>query len=429
SIKKESDNLTNKSLAQTSLNKAIHSILKRISIPYKVDGLLHTEGFFQKLSEIAAKHNARIYVYGGVARSLLSYIYAEIYKKDRQKTMEHDRKLTDDELLYVIKSTLVEIIAGVDRKKYDQYYKNRPQYDPKKPEAISEEAAQQLLPQLDLAFNKQLKSAFVLGVGSDLDIGYIANDDPRKELPLLEKDLNTFIHSARNNLIVTSKDEEIFIASFMPNADIKHLNKQREISVNQGGSSLDWWAFPLYDMDNKSPDKSISIELVDSVYYDDFINGVFHYLPPKNPSDAPTQKQTFRSLRALLELPFLKVKDETQLRNELEKIGTYLALDAQEQLEKAKRNARFGSGNNRLIHAPDGSLEKLIQDTLKKANSFTVQEFAPFKEIATRTQDKGQLKAKNLLMEVEEFRKNHTVNGALFHGTPDTKKILSIARN
>src|SRR5688500_10600394 len=67
--------------AEAKIEKAMHSIVSRIQLPYVgEDGHMKTDGFFEKVEKKIHEKDpqAKAYVAGGVVRSLLGYIYKKI---------------------------------------------------------------------------------------------------------------------------------------------------------------------------------------------------------------------------------------------------------------------------------------------------------------------------------------------------------------
>ncbi|MBP9752952.1 MAG: hypothetical protein KBD31_04005 [Proteobacteria bacterium] len=414
--------LTEGSLSITAINKAIRSILQRIEIPYvDAKGGIQKKGFFKEIEAIAKRYdqNAKVYVYGGGVRSLLSYIYAKLYKASKNEAIERGRSLTEEEQINVIRRTFVKITAGILDESYETYQKDRLEGK------FNEESFNE-------AFFKDIQSTSVLGVGSDLDICFELPEDKQIKNASLKNELENFINSARRLMNKKFDETKTLENSFLPNADVKEYREQLKESTDEGGSSLDWFAFPLEKMaDIERPDKDIHLESPNIEYLKDFVNGVYQYLPPvEKTTPRSKQKQTVRGFRALLEIPFLTIKDDTLLRAELLKLKEASALeqDAQKQIEKMNRNGRFDLAHNRFYEPKEGTLEHVIATSLKKFGT-TFNEFLGYKEIATRTVDKGGLKVRGLLMPLDEFMQKYTANGILLHGTPGFENILSISRN
>src|SRR5262249_44501135 len=143
---------------------------------------------------------------------------------------------------------------------------------------------------------------------------------------------------------------------------------QVERSVREGGADVDWLAF---DLEN---DRLIEPQGHDQIVQE-LMQGKFRYLPPSGEghrSDSDRFKQTTRGFRPFIELPFLSLVDEQQLRNEIQEMRAELPRSknqlskAVEQFHKMIRNNRFSGGNNRFYRSSKDSIESDILELSKE---------------------------------------------------------------
>ena len=86
------------------------------------------------------------------------------------------------------------------------------------------------------------------------------------------------------------------------------------------------------------------------------------------------------------------------------------------QVGKAKRNARFQGAGNRFSQKPWCDL-KVIQDNFPS--------YVPYKGITQRPAPDA---SEFTLLSMEDFIKNHTDNGFLYHGTKDRSNLIAMLR-
>ncbi len=348
------------------INEAMHSIIARLEVPFvhPKTQKLNNHGFFKHIQALVDEKapGAKVYIAGGMVRSLLSYIYKKIYNADMRERAELGRDLTDEEMHRLVVNTLDGIVLGGKR------------------EAKNGESAfvgstiyGQILTKEDVDghahnywYGKDLAALKALGVGSDYDIlidfpaGFSGNKDQ------VIKDITDFINSAERYLGLRGDQNELK-KSIVPLGDVNDYQKQfgnegYQSAVNQGGSTLDWLAFPLTDpMSNGSLANTKPLPIHDFKMPDRhgdilkyFIAGHLQYLRPEpGVTLSDPDKQTIRGLRALLEIPFLTFDDKSraQMASELTTVmqhASSMSMRAKEQLLKMIRNARFEGAHNRF---------------------------------------------------------------------------------
>jgi hypothetical protein len=295
---------------------------------------------------------------------------------------------------------------------------------------------------------KPLPALRALGINSDLDILIDFPEGFTGDKQKVLWNLKDFINSAEFHLGLRNNKGEIK-KSIVPIGDVKDYEKQlglksQRSAVVQGGSSLDWLAFPI---DLNEPQKMRFPEGYSHIL-SSFLRGELEYLKsPDNMEDL--DKQTVRGLRPFLEIPFLTLTDagsqvmEAELNLLLQKAresneSKFLSSGAMEQFEKLIRNARFEGGHNRFVRGDtpsDSQIDTLVQElslTVGKKgekNLPLIPEFLANKKIGIRKADKGNLAIDGYLSSTEEFVKKYTDNGVIYHGTPDINTILYMIRN
>ncbi|MDP2193924.1 MAG: hypothetical protein Q8K36_05315, partial [Alphaproteobacteria bacterium] len=291
------------------------------------------------------------------------------------------------------------------------------------------------------ALEKQVSTLNALGIGSDYDVLIDFPKDFSGNKSEVLKNIKDFINSASLHLGLKKNQSELK-NNIIPFADVEEYQKQLDPSytgnaVRQGGSTLDWLAFPL------DANESIRMPEGHSNIFDDFLSGHLRYLPPdKNVTLRDPDKQTVRGLRPLLELPFLTIHPDSmqlmlQEMNTLVAKGSAISYGAQLQLEKMVRNARFEGAHGRFVNSispcmPDGELRQLVHQLSqnnKNGNLPAIPQFVKNEKIATRKLDAKAREADEHLLPVEKFIGQYTHEGVLYHGTPDIKNVLSMIRN
>ena len=343
------------------------------------------KGFFNALEEIAKAQDpeVKLYVFGGVVRSLLGYIYKKLHNAHLKEEERLKRALTEDELIHLIKRTFVFIIHGFSQKNYQDYLNKK----------ISD---------VNKIFKNDFPSFSVLGVGSDLDILFKSNKPNFDKKPLEE-----FIQKARQAIDVkTGGEEEDFINSFLPKADVLPYQEQLDRTKSEGGSTLDWIAFPING-------EEIAVESKDVLK--DFITGIYRYKKGKTTS----HRQTVRGLRPLLEIPFLRLDRESQ--NLLNEEVSKLTVVDQKDVDKLFRNARYGAADN-LLTKGESLLAKSVDTSPIKVPVFLRKVSIETRKVKDRSLD-------DLLLKRENFEKEYTKDGVLLHGTSSLNNLLYIVRN
>jgi hypothetical protein len=363
--------------SRRQLERALSSIFRRLLVPVVgSDGKLNNVRYFDFLRG-QVDQRVSVMPSGGVVRSAIGYVYARLYNQ-----LQQDEK-----------------------------------QDPLK---ILEEIAKDL---------KDIPGYEIRGVGSDFDV---LVDGPKDLLAEAIQKIQAITNSAINQFESNGqRTTHVAQRAVFTIGDVKVYGDQITLSTNQGGSTVDFLAFDLT--------KGVLVEPKNHRYIvDDLIKGTYRYIAPSEPlRDA--DKQTLRGLRPLLELPFLRVLDETRLREELEtikgKIETSgrISEKALLQIEKTIRNARYSGAHNRIFRAAPNTLDSLIldiNDRLVKRGLPAIPEFADHFNIGLRDPNlKLELNGidPSLLTPVEQFI-DSLPSGALFHGTASIEQAMSILR-
>lgn len=356
------------------LNKALHSIFQRLEVP--VFSLKDKELKVVKYFPYIKQHvppSINVMPSGGVVRSALGYIYEQL-------------KIAQ------------EINASSD--------------------------TLEILKEISLD-QKSISAGKIRGIGSDFDV-LISSPN--------EKDIQTSIRVIRE---ITNSAEEAFKANDIKGdiknnlftiADVKVYEDQISRSVAQGGSSIDFLAFDLEKKKLIEPPSKKNI-------INDFLMGLYSYIPPALEKQEDFDKQVIRGIRPLIELPFIKLKDEGQLKKEL-----YILIDniksdktitrkAIEQIDKIVRNARFSGANNRIYRSKENSIEYIIlklNDLLNKYYDKNIPEFVYRYPLNLKSNSSNDLD--DLLITRNEFIKNHTRDGIFYHGTSSIDNGFAILR-
>lgn len=371
-------------IAQDKIHKALDSTLRRLQVPHAENGKITKTDFFLKLDQKITEKDptAQGYISGGVVRSLLGYLYKKVYSAKQKDPRADVGKILDK-------------IATND---------------------------------------KDLPTTAALGIGSDLDI---LVDSPKGHGGKGLRGVTEFINSASNTIQFEGAAAK-FKNTLIPQGDVNDYHEQTNSTSSQGGSSLDWLAFPL-------PKKNGTVGAIREPSNSDgimhhFLKGEYAYLPPPDGAEVK-DKQTIRGLRPLLEIPFLKLTTagETQLQKELveihKKLSNHESLStaATEQFEKMIRNARFEGGHNRF-HVSENQLEKTVLE-ISDLSGKSKKKLPLIPQFVSR-QDMSKRKHKELpkdlsLLPVNEFINQFTDNGegSLYHGTPKLDTVLGIIRN
>lgn len=360
------------------LEHACAKITKTIEIPY-VDPKsqeVKTMGLFSCLDQtiIEQSPGSKAFIYGGVVRSILGYICFHLLEKNQS----HPERSTHQLLEEFLDST--ENVSFLN----------------------------------------------TLGVGSDLDI--LLDHPEQGEIQSLAQLLTSLINAYKNNL-----SEKRLGSFFAPHGDVLEYSSQVHRSTQQGGSPLDWLAFPMTS-------RSGSHIRLPSCYPNimhDFIQGSIHFVPVKDPLNYATKA---RQIRPLLEIPHLQPSEES-LPNLIADIQK-LAADYRQKnvasvvdfvFKKAVRNARSWEVCNEyaIFDETKSPLHQAVyQLSRQRGNNPLIPEFLPSREIDTRAADfdPGNLAKDGHLISYSEFIRIYTDNGILYHGTPDFTNIGSMMR-
>lgn len=171
----------------------------------------------------------------------------------------------------------------------------------------------------------------------------------------------------------------------------------------------------------------------------DFLNGAFEYVAPTLAGHQATQKQAIRGLRALVEMPFLDIKDKAVILSELNQIiedlesGKDLDFRAKLQFEKLVRNANFQLGDNKPYseqgETPLALGLRIAEAAYAKSMGynekvrFLLPAFLPKMPPDQREEEQiiedtaHYLELKNYLIPNEQFIEEYTHDGKLYHGT------------
>lgn len=353
------------------LEAALNSIFNRLTVPIFKDGQYVSVPYFEYLHTEIHKIDptAEIAPSGGVVRSAISFIYAELYRE-----LE------------------------------------------KNPAANPEEVLKQLA-----QATEALPAHRIRGVGSDFDT-LLMRFDPLKLTAL--KDLATRLTNSAETAAGMTNSRHAGKRAFFTIADFKVYAEQISRSTGQGGSDVDFLAFDVIRGKMIQP-PAVEDAPDYSVIWDNLICGRYRYLPPVD-SIEDAAKQTVRGFRPLLELPFIQLEDEAQLRAEIK--STKLSPKAIEQFAKMVRNARFAGAHNRIYRSKEGTLD---HDILNLVLSYSrarhenplIPEFVdelPLGRASTIPTE--------LLVPMNDFIAKHTDHGVLYHGTKDIASGLAIMR-
>ncbi|MEW6056170.1 MAG: hypothetical protein AB1540_06115 [Bdellovibrionota bacterium] len=364
------------------LAKTLTSIFNRVTVPLVPIGSNKPKmlRYFPYLTGELRKIDPTVKVMpsGGVVRAALSYLYKELYDRNERG----------------IEVNLIEFLKQIEKD------------------------------------SKDLPGIEIRGVGSDFDILVETASG------MLDK-----VKGKATNITNSAEEAYEFVnergglkRSLFVIGDVKEYGAQTDLSTRQGGSTLDFLAFDLEGGNFVEPQKYRTI-------IDDFIKGFYSYEAPHDiVLDAP--KQTIRGGRPLLELPFLRIKDDAVLKGELvdllKKIesGEEISHKAIEQFDKMVRNARYSGARNRMYRAKPGSIDELFfkvaMGLSKKVGRVLLPEFVDQNPIRLRSFKKSELNGlpASLLTPVDEFVKEFTKDGSgtVYHGTPSTENGIAILR-
>lgn len=410
----DTGDLQRNQVIQEKVYQAITSIIKRLKIPY-VDpktGKMALVGFFDELAtKVQARDpSAKVYISGGVVRSLLGYIYRKIHAEHIKRGDQH---VTTEQILD-------RLIEGTPRRKHPKEVQGESSSD-------DEGADNANLPKIPVS------PLSALGIGSDLDIliefSHELDEVKKQEILGIATD---FTNLAAKKIGLENASASTLKNSIVPTGDVNEYQTQIQESSSQGGSSLDWLAFPVQGGEMRMPNNHPKI-------MEYFFQGNIEYLSGEGQRDPG--KQTIRGIRSLLEIPFLDLtpdgkeqllKELRELHNKIER-GDSLSPQALKQFNKMIRNARFeGAGNRFARPRADDEIAQLISKISALASKNEkdiplVPEFTQWEKIENR-----QIPDKAIdpwLMPVKEFHEQYTHNGKLYHGTPEIDYLLAMIRN
>ena len=367
---------------ERKLNAALQSLFERLTIPIVRDGetkpsmvryFEHLEGELRKIDP-----SVNVRPSGGVVRSAIGYLYAEMYEGARQRP-----PIRPDDVFQ-------RIIDGKD----------------------------------------DVPGHTLRGIGSDFDVLLLSEprffDKLQKRAAQITNSVET-LYKARE--FKGGIKRSVFTVG-----DVKQYDEQTQRSTRQGGATIDFLA---HDMHAK---KMIEPQGYHGIVRK-MLLGLYEYIAPATGVQVEDgAKQTVRGLRPMIELPFLKMENEDVFRQEIAAMrkdlseGKKPSGKAMEQYDKAVRNARFSGAHNRILRGKEGSLEKEIENLNREIESAaqrsTVPEFVDSFPIPTDGDPHARLKGlpSKLLMPLSDFIANHTDKGILYHGTPNVENGLAILR-
>ena len=213
----ETNNAETNALIQTKVTQAISSILKRIDIPFILDtntGVVKRHGFFVALEEEIHKvdKNAKVYVSGGVIRSLLGYIYRKIHAEHLKRGEQGQTAI----------QVLDRLIQGTARKKHES-------------EVSGESSSDDEMSDSAQSDNIAVPSLSALGIGSDLDIliDFSEDVDAKTKREILTQ-ATDFINSMETHMELRDASN-IFKKTIVPVGDVKEYQAQIERATEQAG--------------------------------------------------------------------------------------------------------------------------------------------------------------------------------------------------
>lgn len=396
------------------IEKNLQTLLNRIQLPHIEHNELKSDLFFNHfyshlqnmLPEAEPgkqQHELRLYISGGVVRTMLAFIYKYVYE---QKRLCSDKVSNKD--AFKAGCTTEFILEKMHKESSDK-----------------------------------LTAAFVLGVGSDLDILYTLTPNDKNIEEKIEKGAFDFINSAETYFNLRNFNNPIK-KSLVPVGDVKEYTKQISRTLEQGGSLLDTLAFEIKFLERPQQETlknsysyapTITAKLLAPKGYErvlsDLLKGIYEYIVG---NIKPEPKQAIRGTRALLELPFLQIKDETQIINELIEILKESSIDhkAIEQIEKMVRNSYYHGANNRAYRSSKDSAIGLVLQIAQKHSEDKQCLLPEFAQPVSKTRkiDENLISGKLLpyIVSNENFKQQHTNNGVVLHGT-SIVNALSILRN
>jgi hypothetical protein len=357
------------------LEVALGSIFDRLEVPVVIEGKLQSARYFDQIQKEleSVDPTAEVVPSGGVVRAVISHIYEQLHMA--RATNPH---LTTTQFL----KNISQGNAGI------------PAYE-------------------------------VRGIGSDFDL-LLYKFDPAKSKTLRE--LVEKLTNSSESKFDMRYAKSTYKRAFFTVGDIKEYEAQIKRATAQGGCDLDFLAFSL------KSGKLITPQGFDEII-PNFFEGTYRYLAPKSQAVEDGDKQTIRGFRPLIELPFLQIKDETVLREELSLLlkkvqgNRRLSSKALDQFAKMVRNSRFLGGHNRIYRSAPESIEAGLLELVLAIPRDQEKSHPPIPEFVDRfALGRPSSVPRELLIPIDEFIRTHSDNGILYHGTPDIEKGMAILR-
>ena len=359
------------------LEKSLSSIFRRLEVPITVDGKIQSVRYFEHLHRLIREIDpvATVIPSGGLVRSAIGFIYHTLY---------------------------VEI--------------------QKNPSQSPEVILQRVIDSAD-----SIPAYYIRGVASDFDV-LLYRYSPEKVDQLIKSGL-TLTNSAEDQMNMRTSNSAMKRAFFAV-GDFKVYDKQIDRSTRQGGSELDFLSLDIEAQKLVTPPNSRNVKYSETAR--NLIRGIYRYLPPVDLVE-DADKQTVRGLRAIFELPFLRLESEAQLHKELlaliEKAKSQgrISGKAMEQFPKLVRNSRYSGANNRIYRAEVGSLDADISNLVTALHKTNVPPVVP--EFVDRLHiGRASDVPEDLLITVDKFIAEHTDSGFLYHGTPTVETGMAFLR-
>lgn len=362
------------------IEKALQSILRRTTVPIVREGETQAKmvRYFDYLSTELAKIDpgVKLLPSGGVVRSAIGYLYAEIAQGLR-----------------------------------------------KTPPVSAEETLRHIAEDSNDFPGYQMR-----GIGSDFDVLLAGETNVFEQLQQRSLQIT---NSAEAHYGFRDVEGGLKRSLFTV-GDVKQYDEQIQRSTNQGGATIDFLAFDIQK--GRFVEPSTEGEIAN-----DIVRGLYHYVAPTSPDKIEDPaKQTVRGIRPLIELPFLRIANEDRFKSELKelienlpKLESRAVNKVLDQFNKATRNARFSAAHNRLYRGKIDSLEQEIEKLLKAFESTqrknSIPEFVDRFPLRTHFGEGLNGLPPELLLQGEAFLER-TGNGTLYHGVPDVEKGLAILR-
>jgi hypothetical protein len=258
------------------VNQSIGSVLKQLKISHFNGDVYTNRDFFEHINDVVQEKapGAKVYISGGVVRSILGYIYKKMYNQgEREGHIEGSQDLVLD---------VFNRIIGAKSRKYDPTLAELPEYDGKK--------------------DKDLIPLDALGIGSDYDILIEFPESFTGHKQAVLNDVKAFIDQTGKNFGIQD-DRSGLTRMIIPVGDVREYKAHVEDDAAQeGGSLLDLLAYPVTGGEIREPKNYAGKDQYPSIMQS-FFMGQANYVSGIKPPHNPT-KQTIRGLRPLLEIPF-----------------------------------------------------------------------------------------------------------------------------